>query len=204
MKKCLILLVCAFVCLISVYSYCKFDIVSSLNETKVLKSENYNVIDSGKYYRIYKGNVTQVYYDIYNSDGQVVLSETTDRPLRIEMLNDDIVDIRIGMGTGITIHKYYDVAENIFSQDFTYVLSNSNELIAFIDVPNEKPFENRKVVVQNVFDKSLFYKEFQLDFSKIDTPVVKATFSNGATSLELTYLSGEEQVQISETLVLKE
>ncbi len=160
------------------------------------------IIDSGKYYRIYKENDNQVRYEIYNPEGKIALSEKTDRPIEINMIGDNIIDIGIGMGTGITIHKYYNANENIFSQDFTNVLSDSDKLIAYIDAPKENPLENRKVIVQNIFDKSLFYKEFQLDFSNVDTPVIEAKFSKDGTSLQLTYLSGEDQTQISETLDL--
>ena len=106
------------------------------------------------------------------------------------MISDDTIDIGIGMGTGITIHKYYNANENIFSGEFTNVLTNSDKLIAYIDVSKENPLENRKVVVQNIFDKSLFYEEFKLDFSNVDTPVIEAKFSKDGASLLLTYLSG--------------
>ena len=111
------------------------------------------------------------------------------------MISDDTIDIGIDMGTGITIHKYYDANENIFSGEFTNVLTNSDKLIAYIDVSKENPLENRKVVVQNIFDKSLFYEEFKLDFSNVDTPVIEAEFSKDGACLLLTYLSGEEQTQ---------
>lgn len=38
-------------------------------------SEQKEIIDSGKYYRIYKLNTNQTGYDIYNADGAIVLSE---------------------------------------------------------------------------------------------------------------------------------
>lgn len=158
-------------------------------------SEQKEIIDSGKYYRIYKLNTNQTGYDIYNADGAIVLSEKTDRPLEVNMINDDIINIEIGMGTGIAIHTYYSVGENVFSQEFTYVLSNLDELIAYIDVSEENPLENRKIIVQNIFDKSLFYKEFQLDFSNVDTPVIEAKFSNDGRNLQLTYISGGNQMQ---------
>lgn len=189
MKKYLCLLVCVLFCFISACSPYK----NTLNN----ETEQIEIVDSGTYYCIYKENINQVCYDIYNLEGKIVLSEKTDRPLEINMINDDIIDIEIGMGTGITMHKYYSVGENVFSQEFPYVLSNLDKLIAYIDVPKEKPVESRKVVVQNIFDKSLFYKEFQLDFSNIDTPVVEAEFSEDGASLQLTYLSGKEQTQIS-------
>lgn len=160
------------------------------------------IIDSGKYYRIYKENDNQVRYEIYNPEGKIALSEKTDRPIEINMISDDTIDIGIDMGTGITIHKYYNANENIFSGEFTNVLTNSDKLIAYIDVSKENPLENRKVVVQNIFDKSLFYEEFKLDFSNVDTPVIEAEFSKDGASLLLTYLSGEKQTQTSEILDL--
>lgn len=190
MKKYLYLLVCVLLCFISACSTYNID------------SEQTGIIDSGAYYRIYKGDNNQVCYDIYNPDGKIVLSEKTDRPLEIKMIDNDIIDIGIGMGTGITIHKYYDTAANIFSREFTYVLSVSDKLIAYIDVSKDQPMENRKVIVQNIFDKSILYKEFQLDFSDVDTPVTEAKFSKNGAALHLTYLSGEEQTQISTILNL--
>lgn len=194
MKKFLYLLVGVLFCFMSACSPYK----NALNN----ESEQTEIIDFGTYYCIYKGNINQVCYDIYNLEGEIVLSEKTDRPLEINMINDDIIDIKIGMGTGIAIHKYYSVGENIFSQEFPYVLSNLDKLIAYIDVSKDKPFENRKIIVQDIFNKSLFYKEFQLDFSNVDTPVIEAQFSKDGTFLKLTYLSGEEQTQISATLDL--
>ena len=194
MKKYLYLLVCILLCFISACSPYK----STLNN----EPEQIEIIDSGAYYRIYKGNINRVCYNIYNSEGEIVLSEKTDRPLEINMINDDIIDIESGMGTGITIHKYYGVGENIFSQEFPYVLSNLDKLIAYIDVPKENPFENRKIIVQNIFDKNLFYKKYQLDFSNVDTPVIEAKFSKDGASLQLTYLSGEDQTQITTMLDL--
>ena len=156
----------------------------------------------GTNYRIYKDNVNQVCYEIYNSTGEIVLSEKTDRPLEINIINDDTINIKIGMGTGLSIDKYYSVADNIFSQEFTYVLSNHDRLIAYIDVCKENPFENRKIIVQNIFDKNLYYKEYELDFSYVDTPVIEANFSEDGTSLQLTYLSGDEQTEITAMLDL--
>ena len=189
MKKYLYILLLVLFCFLTACSP-----YSNLKQTQI--------IDSGKYYRIYKENDNQVRYEIYNPDGKIALSEKTDRPIEINMISDDTIDIGIDMGTGITIHKYYDANENIFSGEFTNVLTNSDKLIAYIDVSKENPLENRKVVVQNIFDKSLFYEEFKLDFSNVDTPVIEAEFSKDGACLLLTYLSGEEQTQTSEILDL--
>lgn len=161
------------------------------------------IVDSGKYYRIYKHNITEVSYEIYDSVGNIVMSETTDRPLKIDLLNENIVDISTGMGTGITEHKYYSVEQNVISEVFSYVIAANNELVAYINVPEEQPLKKRRVVVQNAFDKSLFYKEYELDFSKVDTPILDASFSEDGLLLEVIYLSGVDQVQVSEILSLE-
>lgn len=175
---------------------------NEFNKSSTDQSEYKEIIDSHKYYCIYRLNTNEVFYNIYNSSGEVVLSEKTDKPLTIDMLNTDIVDISIVMGTGLTIHRYYSVEKNLFSEEFLYILSNSNELVAYIDVPKVQPFENRKVVIQNVFEKDIFYKEYQLDFSNIDTPVIQAIFSDDGTSLQIKYLSGEKQTEVTQILKL--
>lgn len=189
MKKYLYILLPVLLCFLTACSP-----YSNLKQTQI--------IDSGKYYRIYKENDNQVRYEIYNPEGKIALSEKTDRPIEINMISDDTIDIGIDMGTGITIHKYYNANENIFSGEFTNVLTNSDKLIAYIDVSKENPLENRKVVVQNIFDKSLFYEEFKLNFSNVDTPVIEAEFSKDGACLLLTYLSREKQTQTSEILDL--
>ena len=56
-------MVCVLLCFISACSTYNID------------SEQTGIIDSGAYYRIYKGDNNQVCYDIYNPDGKIVLSE---------------------------------------------------------------------------------------------------------------------------------
>lgn len=193
-KKYLCLIVCV---LVSFLSAC-----TPRKEAIAPASTNATVIDSGEYYRIYKENSTCVRYDIYDANGEIVLSEETDRPLKVTMLSENIVDIAVDMGTGIAAHKYYSVSKSAFSPEFSYVLSHSDNRITYLDVPKESPFDNRKVIVQDLFDKDSFRMEFSLDFAPIDTPVLDAAFSNDGTALQLSYLSKDEQQPISTVLQL--
>ena len=151
-----------------------------------------------KYYKIEKLELTKVRYYIYDSNGNIVLSDETDRPLDISMLGDNIVDICIGMGTGISIHKYYDIENNRFSEEYSYVAASSENLVAYIDTSMEKPLFNRVLVVRDIFDKNIFYKSFVLDFSPtVDDPIVSATFTDGESELEVIYLSERPPVPLS-------
>lgn len=196
MKKLLCILWCGFLIFL----------VACASRNGVLPpKENREIINSGEYFCIYKedaDHVNLVHYEIYNLRGEVVMADSTDRALVIQMVNDHIMDIEIGMGTGISVHRYYDVERDIISENFMYVIANSDALLAYIDTPEKHPFENRKIVIQNAFDKDVFCWTYQLPFSKIDTPVIHAEFTKDGKFLQITYLSGEKQIEISEKLAL--
>ena len=157
-----------------------------------------------QYYKIEKIELTKVRYYIYDSDGNVVLSDETDRPLDISMLGDNIVDICIGMGSGISIHKYYDVQSNRFSEEYTYVAATSGNLVAYIDTSMEDPMTNRVLVVRDIFDKNTFYKSFGLDFSPtVHDPIESASFTDGEAELEVVYLSERPPVSLSITIPIR-
>ena len=153
-----------------------------------------------QYYKIEKTELTRVRYYIYDSNGNTVLSDETDRPLDISMLGDNIVDICIGMGTGLSIHKYYDVQNNRFSEEYTYVAAFSGNLVAYIDGDS---LYNRTLVVRDIFDRNIFYKAFGLDFSPVDTPIESAIFTDGEAELEVVYLSERSPVSLSITLPIR-
>lgn len=195
MKK-ICIFICVFFCLFSACSPRQ----GTQNASNQPPSAYDQLLESGEYYRIYKSTLTSVYYEIYNSRYEIVLSGEIDRPLAIHMLNENTIEISIGMGTGLSVHTYYSIKRDLVSESFSYVIAASNELIAYIDGSS---IESRTVVVQNAFDKALFYAEFNLDFSSIDTPVIQASFSDDETELQLVYLSGESQMQTNKTLYLK-
>lgn len=157
-----------------------------------------------QYYKIEEIELAKVRYYIYDSNGNVVLSDETDRPLDISMLGDNIVDICIGMGSGISIHKYYDVQNNRFSEEYTYVAAASGNLVAYIDTSMEDPMTNRVLVVRDIFDKNTFYKSFGLDFSPtVHDPIESAIFTDGEVELEVVYLSERPPVSLSITIPIR-
>jgi hypothetical protein len=61
--------------------------VNRKNDTAIDKAvTKQNILEQGKYYCIYKGPLTEVTYHIYNSEGEIVLEETTDRPLETKTI----------------------------------------------------------------------------------------------------------------------
>ena len=205
MKKYIALLLC-LVTMLSLFSCNETDKNKDTeNDTAHTETlENDDATTDKQYYKIEEIELTKVRYYIYDSDGNTVLSDETDRPLDISMLGDHIVDICIGMGTGLSIHKYYDVQCNRFSEEYSYVAAASGNLVAYIDTSMEDPMINRVLVVRDIFDKNIFYKSFGLDFSPtVHDPIESASFSDGEAELEVVYLSERPPIPLSITLPIR-
>lgn len=161
-------------------------------------------IESTKYYKIEKLRLTTVRYTVYDSNGSVVLREETDRPLKISMLNESVLDIRIGMGSGIVVHKYYDTQNNRFSEEYDSVAATSGNLVAYIDCSMEDPMKNRRLVIRDIFDKNAFYKTFKPSFAPDNpTPVLSAEFTEGEAGLEITYYAEWDWMPVTTLLSVR-
>ena len=115
-----------------------------------------------KYYEIEDLELSSKAYRIYNDEGSLVLEAQTERPLQISMLGRYILEIRIGMGTGISVCRYYDALNDRFSEEYTYVAAATQNFVVYLDGTS---LADRKLVVRDLFDGKVFYKEYSLDFS---------------------------------------
>ena len=174
---------------------------ASFSESK--NSAISTVIVDEKYYKIVEEDNFKYHYYIYDFDKNVIDEQSFDnRCPSIDFINDNTVDIHMGMGTGVIWHKYYSVKRDCFSKVYWYVVAYDQELIAYInttDRSDEKStFEDRRLVVRNAFDKSILYKEFDLDFSEEIMPITEAMFVNDGAQLQITYLKGKNRETITE------
>ena len=108
-----------------------------------------SLIESSDYYKLHDNTLSET-LEIYNSKGELVRTITTEEPISITMLNKSIIDISIGKGTGLTKHTYYSVKLDDFSDDFSYVICASNELIAYVGISKDG-LDNKTLIVQNIF-----------------------------------------------------
>lgn len=166
-------------------------------------SDERRLIDSGDYFKLYDDTLSET-YEIYNSQGELVRTETTDDPISITMLNETILDISIGKGTGITQHTYYNAEQNVFSDEFSYVICADGELVAYIGVSEDR-VDNKTLIVQNIFNKKIYYKEFKGAFDDVDTyelSSVGGEFSEDFSELTVCYYQSNQQNQISKDFKL--
>ena len=140
------------------------------------------------YYQIRMTELGVFTYEIYDKEGNCVLSDETLLSLNISMLRADIVDICIGKGTAAEAHRYYDVSTDRLSDEYSYVVATSAaaKLLAFVE---KEGADKQILVVRDIFDDTAYYKEIALDFlpSALYSWIENAWFSWEADELVLTY-----------------
>ncbi len=145
--------------------------------------------EAQKYYHVEQIDLNTTRYSLYDFLGNEVLTAETDRPLNISMRGKWVVDIEIGMGTGISTHRYYHVLHNFFSEEYTYVIAATENLVAYM----QGPLEARQLVVRDFFDTSAFYKEFHLVYATGHDGAIERAEFMGEQKLTVTYVSGDTQ-----------
>jgi hypothetical protein len=150
--------------------------------------------DNFKVYDITKDNQPQYRYLIYNSNGVIVKNETVWRFPSITLMRDNtFLSISIGAGTGVFSTQYYDIERDLFSEAFQTPLVAEHGMVVYVDI-FERGF---KFIVRDIFEKSKYYKEFELDLSPVTNPadaVSQIEFLD-RDRLTITYLSGLEYVE---------
>lgn len=158
-----------------------------------------SLIESSDYYKLHDNTLSET-LEIYNSKGEHVRTITTEEPISITMLNKSIIDISIGKGTGLTKHTYYSVKLDDFSDDFSYVICASNELIAYVGISKDG-LDNKTLIVQNIFNENRYYKEFIGAFDQVDTyelSSMSGEFSQDFSTLTVHYyLKNQQQISKS-------
>ncbi len=162
------------------------------------------IMDATDYYKIKKIGLGKHEYHIYDRWGKEVLVDVTDRPLRISTIDRSVLEIRIGMGTGTSVSKYYDIENDRFSEEFLCVVATSGNLLAYVAAPQEDAATKGTLVVRDIFNKNEFYKPFSLDFSPREVmPISKAEFTEREMALELVYFNQTSDVDESVTLPVR-
>ena len=167
-------------------------------------AEQGEVVEATDYYKIVSIGLGKSEYRIYDRWGKEVLVEVTDKPLRISFIDQWVVEIRIGMGTGTSVSKYYDVRNECFSEEYLYVVAVSGNLLAYVDASPGHDADKGTFVVRDIFDGNGFFKAFSLNFSPREVmPISRAEFTEREMALELVYLDQTSRTEESVTLPIR-
>ena len=132
-------------------------------------------------------------YIIYNKYGNIVLKEESYREPNINLLSENLLEIRTSHGSSAVLFRYYDIKNDCLSTDSfwnrSFVVDNK---IFYMDINKEN---NRMIlIVRDIFDKTKYYKEFERDFSKTAVPslALKSIKILDKENFEIEYFSGEQ------------
>ena len=177
-----------------------------ISETEPAESDTEPDIDEPttvkEYFKIEKLDDSSSKFYIYDKNGNVVLEDGTPISLKISMLGDNIVDIAFGERP-FDHHKYYDVENNRFSEDFPYVVASSDSLVAYMD--NIESADAPVLIVRDMFDSNVFFKSFSLDWApgKKDYPIDSASFTENEGELSVIYWSERPAIRLYTVLPIR-
>jgi len=165
------------------------------------------IIESGLNYRIIKvgkdaeNDVPKFRYEVFSNYGRVVREGIGWRVPTFRNINENLLKISIGVGTGIQMVQFYSAKNDAMSEVFNTPILITDELMGLLRWYDANVIT---LVVRNIFDKEIYYNEFLLEnFAAVANPadaIIRVEYL-GSGVLEIIYLSGEsfgEEITIFE------
>lgn len=102
-------------------------------------------------------------------------------------IDESILEISNGAGPGVYCNHYFDISRSILTDTFLSPIAVTNEAIAYVEYSSARGWV---VVIQNLWDKEKYYKEYLLDLdaATVNDAMNDAMFINGYR-LGVDYLS---------------
>jgi hypothetical protein len=160
--------------------------------------KNAEIVEEREYYKII--NVKSMYY-YYIFDENHDVAKTggpfNKRPSILELDNHIKFILQAGTGIGTQWGFYYDIKKDAFSRIYQCIYDQYDGKVAYGDV--------NKVILRDIFDKTIYYQEisnFKEAFSEVAEPVTNVKFVDDGTSVEVSYLTGSNYQEITESFKL--
>lgn len=125
--------------------------------------------------------------------------ENVVREPKINQIAVSVYELKTQTGTGLSTNwaVYCDVENSKTSETFYYVLATQGDYVVCADYKDNKHF----ITVQNIFDKSVYYKTYELE----NVSPVAADFALGCefdsdNNVTITYLTGEDYTETKLTI----
>lgn len=134
-------------------------------------------------------------YVIVSADGMAVDHDFVETLPQLSR-EGSLVRLRIHAVSDLYCCRYYDVSRSERSIWFINPLADNGQLVAYTD----RPYDAARVVVQDIFDPNVYYREFERDFKSEYQPVSKAEFTADG-NLVISYWS-DVRDYVTETIEL--
>lgn len=156
--------------------------------------------EKGQYYEIYdvtKHNKPQIQYFVFDNDHEIMDYGVQNRMEPYISMKDGIIEFLVPGGTSWHDNKYFDPKNKLISEWFPFPFATYKTLVVYMgDIDGRK-----MLIVQDMFDKSKYYRTFERDFTLMSNPVA-AEFINDGKQLRITYKTQTDQREATEILDL--
>lgn len=169
--------------------------------TLLCSCSSYSIVEQGKNYVITQSNKShQYHYKILDNNGKTIEEEDISTYPKIQAVSDSIIEVQTGSGN-VVYRQYFNINDRKKSELFQNPIIMDYGKIVYASTRDGKLI----LIVQDLFNRSEFYKEFELDFSPVAIPedaIVNVQFIEDGTKLRVKYLSGDDYYQKIEDLNL--
>ncbi len=153
-------------------------------------------------YTLTKNEDNTYSYFFTDLNGNILFrKENVVREPKINMVSVNVYELITQTGTGLSTNwaVYCDVENSKVSETFNYVLGVQGDYVVCADYEEGKHF----IIVQNIFDKSAYYKKYELE----DVSPVAADFALGCEfdsdgNVIISYITGEDYTETELTIKL--
>ena len=169
-------------------------------EYTLLSERNKNNKTLADLYASTKNNDKTYSYKFYDLNNNILFQkEDVVRQPKINQIAVSIYELKTQTGTGLSTNwaVYCDVENSKVSETFHYVLGSKGDYVVCADYEESKHF----ITVQNIFDKSVYYKTYELE----NVSPVAADFAldckfDNDNKVTITYLTGEDYTETKLTI----
>lgn len=159
------------------------------------------VLEAQELYQITDNEDFTYDYVIKDKNSNILISDKgISREPEINVINENLLSVSVQSGTGISTRWtiYCDVLNGNVSEAYYSVLGEYGENVAYVNYDNG----TYRIVIQNIFNRELFYKETVLeDVSPVVEPVVRFEIEDNGTA-KAVYLKGEDYLETEITIDL--
>lgn len=214
MNKFSILLITVIIVLLGIMTYIELsdgkansDRNQNIEDSKKVDKDNsepldpyYKLIEENQNYKIYTDKSgLNYFYNVYDNSGECIDRGFHIREVRFE-ITDEILSVRMGFGTYSFNCRYYNLNTSQISRFYDNPLEISGNYIAYFKSKNNGDIV---LVAQDIFDKTVYYKEFERNFSPMVLNVYSETeFINNNKQLKISYPVNQSNEIITEIIDL--
>lgn len=157
------------------------------------------VIEETELYKVTRSDFLYEYC-LFDLNHNIVKEEgSLSKAPHISVNDENIVTVTYQAGTGIGTQwgYFYDAEANTFSQVFHSIFDQYSRSFVYAD--------KDKLVVRDMFDSEVFYREFtEFDhsFSTVSEPFIEVSFTDNGQQLKVSYYTGDDYSEATQVFDL--